>query len=149
MKHFGKLLKSVCKIFVILFLVLFAALVLLFVLSPVIDDIALNHYEEETTSALELPPDTKIIGTVSKCGNTSGTGNHTEMYLAVLVKTSLSEKTWNEYGFISHSVSADGEQTYTMKVLNLDFPHMDEPDGCYILEYAEDAPCSSFDLRGH
>ena len=143
------MLKKILKIIFTLFIILLVLIILPFVISPIIDNVALGNYKKEVLDTLYLPPDTEIVETISGCGNTSGTGNHTEMYVAILVKTSLSEEEWKSYGFLSHDVLAEGEKTFSMSLVGVYFSHIDNPEGYYILEYAKQAPCSDFDIRGH
>ncbi len=141
--------KKIFRIIFALFIMLLALIILPFVIFPIMDNIALGNYKKEVLDTLNLPPNTEIVETISGCGNTGGTGNHTEMYVAILVKTTLSEEEWKSYSFISHDVLADGEKTFAMSLVGVYFSHIDDPEGYYILEYAREAPYSDFDIRGH
>lgn len=143
------MIKKVFKMIFLLFIVLLAMMILPFLICPIIDNAALRNYKKEVLNTLKLPQNTEVIETVGGCGNTSGTGNHAELYVAVLVKTTLSENKWKSYYTVSHDVSLDGEQTFAMSLVGLYFSHIDNPEGYYILEYAKEAPCSDFDLRGY
>lgn len=149
LQKIGKMLIKAGKICLIIFMALIALVILPFIAGPIIDNMALRHFKASVLKDLDLPPGTDIIETVSGCGNTGGTGNHTELYVAILVKSTLSEAEWEEYGLASHKVSADGAETWAMGCVGQSFSRIDNTDGLYILEYAKSAPCSDFDLRGH
>lgn len=124
-------------------------IILPFLICPIIDNIALSQYKKEVLNTLNPPSNTEVVEVVSVCGNTSGTGNHTEMYVAVLVKTTLSENEWKSFHVVSHNVSLDGEQTFAMSLVGVNFSHIDNSEGYYIFEYIQQAPCSDFDLQGY
>jgi len=143
------MLKKLFKIISILFIAFPAMIICLFFICPVIDNIALENYKKEVLNTLNLPPDTVIIEAVSGCGNTSGTGNHTELYVAVLVKTALSEHEWKSANAASHDVVSERAQTSAMSLVGVSFSQINDPEGYYIFEFTKNAPCSDFDLRGH
>ena len=143
------MLKKLCKILLAGAALLAGAVVLPFLLGPAADDLALGRYRSEVLENLALPPGTGVVEVVSGCGNTSGTGNHTELYVGILVKTSLSEEAWAALCPDSRSVSAQGPDTPAMGGLGLSFAQLETAEGVYILEFSTPAPFSDFDLRGH
>lgn len=143
------MLKRTLKIILVVLIALPVLIILPFFAGEVIDNIALSNFKTQFINNLSLPPDTFIVETVSGCGNTGGIGNHTELYVGVLVKTSLSSSEWDKYRFASHKVSDDGMSTRSMRLLGLSFPNIDGTDGFYILEYSKKSPCSDLDIRGH
>ena len=143
------MLKRTCKI-IFLLLLLFPILLLLpFFIAPIVDDIALTQFKSHLIETLALPPNTQMVDVVSGCGNTGGTGNHTELYVGILLKTTLSQEEWNLYYPNVHNVFLHGETTWSMSAVNLSFSKIDNPQGHYILEKQKTAPWSNFDIRGH
>ena len=87
-------------------------------------------------------------------GNVGGTGNHTDMWVCVLIKTDMSEERLAELvvGEIKISkVDSSEYKTDSMTVLGIEFDDVefDSNTSYYIAEFIERAPCSDFDLRGH
>lgn len=144
-----KAAKIILIIFLTVFLLLIAIIVLPWVISPIIDNIALGHYESQILEELELPPDVEVIEIIHGCGNTGGTGNHTEMYVGMLVKTSLPAEEWDEYHDQVYSTLTHGMETWAMGCTGISFSGEYIEEGYYILEFIQSAPCSEFDLRGH
>ena len=143
-----KTAKIILIIFLAVFFLLIAVIVLPFVVSPIIDNIALARYETQILEELDLPPDAEVIEIIHGCGNTGGTGNHTEMYVGMLVKTSLPAEEWEEYHYQVYSTLTHGMETWAMGCVGLSFSEEYIAEGYYILEFIESAPCSEFDLRG-
>ncbi len=146
-------MKKICKGILILFLVFIAMIVLTFLASPIINDIAADNYKKEVLGNLNLPENTVLVEAVNGCGNTSGTGNHNEIYVSILLKTTLPDSEVGQFFPYVHKVSSDGARTLSMMLLNLSFSDLDNiksnTEGYYIVEYIRDSPCSDFDLRGH
>ena len=143
-----KAVKIILIIFLTVFLLLIAMIVLPLVICPIIDNIALGRYESQILKELDLPPDAEVIEIIHGCGNTGGTGNHTEMYVGMLIKTSLSAEEWEEYHYQVYSTLTHGMETWAMGCVGLSFSEEYIAEGYYILEFIESAPCSEFDLRG-
>mgnify|MGYP006071082119 FL=1 len=139
------------KIFLILVFSILLICILPFFLCPLLDDIVLIKYRSEISKTLnnELPDDVVIMEIVSGCGNTGGTGNHTDLYVSVLVTAPFSETEWETIGYEPHSVSKEGSSTFSMDLLHLSFSEITDPDHSYILEFVREAPFSFFDLRGN
>lgn len=70
---------------------------------------------------LKLPADTAVAETIEGCGNTSGTGNHTELYVAVLLKTDLNEDALREYYPSALSAEECGWKTLAMVCVGVSF----------------------------
>lgn len=140
-----RLLKAVLVTVLVLVLLPFA----LFIIAPLLDTVALHFYKAETLRALSLPPDTAIVQAASGCGNTGGTGNHTELYVAVLVETSLSEEAFLARFPGAQPVAPQDDETWSMACVGVSFTQPIPAAGGYVLEYAKPAPFSAFDLRGH
>ncbi len=94
------------KIFLILVFSILVICILPFFLCPLLDDIVLIKYRSGNLKTLnnELPDDVVIMEIVSGCGNTGGTGNHTDLYVSVLVTAPFSETEWETIGYEPHSV---------------------------------------------
>ena len=134
--------------------IIIASLVVISVCVPCwVDDLALSGYEEKIEKSIAEVPEIKVLQVVSGCGNSSGTGDHTELYVAVLVETNLYEDDIkNKITGITdvHDVRANGYKTLVMDMIDLNFDEKsyNGRGNCYILEFSERAPCSSFDMRG-
>ncbi|MCH5269748.1 MAG: hypothetical protein J1E83_03280 [Lachnospiraceae bacterium] len=146
-------MKKTVKILGIIILAIVVALIAIvilpFIKASVIDNMALNKYRSRILNELELPTDTEIVETVSGCGNTGGTGNHTELLVSVLVKSELDEDAF--FAYYPHAYEAEERdfETWAMGCVGLSFNKPEEEGNYYILEYIKSAPCSDFDLRGH
>ena len=145
-----KSIRVVCWLFLILIMLLPAS----WMGAYWINNIALRHYEKKVMSQAEINTDTMIAEVVSGCGNTSGTSNHTELYVGILVKTSLSEEEVREiYSQAAQIVKTEAGlvKTSVMSLLNLSFSQSSketDEEEYYIIEYIAPAPCQS-DIRGH
>lgn len=140
----------------IVFAGLIALLILLFSLPMLIDNIALGLYKADVLDNLSLPAETEIVEVVSGCGNTSGAGNHTELYVAILLKTTLPEEEWERSAYsayIDRYVAWEGQETLAMSCVGVSFSEItadiDSDETYYIFECVKSAPCSFLDLRGH
>lgn len=118
-----------------------------------IDDLALSTYKEEIEKRIDDIPEVATLQVVSGCGNNSGTGNHTDLYVAVLVETNLEiDDIKNKITGITDVYDcANGYRTLAMYIINLSFNEESHSgsENCYILEFSKRAPCSAFDMRGH
>lgn len=132
---------------------LIAGVIALFVGAIVVDELALPGYRQEVLDSLSLPAGAQVVETVSGCGNTGPTGNHTELYVAVLVHTSDGADALRQQFPYLHDAAEDGLSTGAMEQLGLAFTEPDTATGAqkdyYILEFFKEAPMSDFDLRGH
>ncbi len=145
-----KTVKKICIAAVLLCGVLFAGVVLIYVICPILDNIALSRYKEEVISGLELPDSTEIAEVISGCGNSSGTGNHTDMYVGILVRTDLTEEEFfSQYSGEAYSAQENEMETWAMGCIGVSFDMKEAEEGYYILEFTAAAPYSEFDLRGH
>lgn len=104
------------------------------------------------------PVKTEIIEVVSGCGNTGGTGNHTEILICLLIKSDLPQEKITElykgiYSYIDVvKVKKEETSTFSMQTVGLEFEKLKgikEYNRYYIVERIEDAVSSEFDLRGH
>lgn len=132
--------------------ILLAGLLLLFVGAIAVDELALPGYRQEVLDSLSLPAGAQVVETVSGCGNTGPTGNHTELYVAVLVSAPDGAALRQQFPYL-HDAAENGLSTGAMEQLGLVFTEPDTATGAqknyYILEFFKEAPMSDFDLRGH
>lgn len=144
-----KTVKILGIVILVIVIALIAIVILPFIIAPVIDNIVLARYRSQMINELELPADTEIVETVSGCGNTGGTGNHTELLVSVLVKSELNEDAFFEYFPHAYEAEECDFETWAMGCVGLSFSKPKEEGNYYILEFIKSAPCSDFDLRGH
>ena len=106
------------------------------------------------------PERTEIIEVVSGCGNTSGTGNHVEVWIGLLVHSYLSQAELEAFYAASydsirvHDLAADPDHPYPreMTVLKLDFKTLQglsNRQGYFVIGRTETPISSNFDLRGY
>lgn len=106
--------------------------------------------------ALALPDDTQAVETVSFCGNTSGTGNHVEIWAGILLQTTLPEEDLTaafgepyvvEKLACQQDVDAWIPSVAAFTCLPDDFTGGD--GGQYYLLYIMKEPLTQWDIRGH
>lgn len=137
-----------------------------YVVFPILNDTKANNLKEEMLSQA-MPEKTELVEIVAGCGNTSGTGDHTEVLVCLLVKSELSaeelyeffstdykgpnpEKTNRHYVEV-FAVTEGKTTTLAMETVGLKFERTAEglnTDDLYIVLRTEDAVSSVFDLRG-
>ena len=132
---------------------LLAGLIALFLGAVVVDELALPGYRQGVLDSLSLPAGAHVVETVSGCGNTGPTGNHTELYVAVLVSAEEGADALRRQFPYLHDAAKEGLSTDVMDRLGLAFTEPSTATGAqkdyYILEFAKEAPLSELDLRGH
>lgn len=147
-----RILKAIGCAIISLPAILLPALIVLFVGAIVVDELALPGYRQEVLNSLSLPAGAQVVETVSGCGNTGPTGNHTELYVAVLVHALNDDALRQQFPYL-HDAATDGLATGAMEQLGLAFTEPNTATGAqknyYILEFFKEAPMSDFDLRGH
>ena len=143
---------------IIVILILIPILIITpFIAFPIANDIKAKILTNEMQKS--TPPEkTKIIEVVSGCGNTSGTGNHTEILICLLIKSDLSQEKItefykNNYPYVD-VVKVEKEQTciLSMQIVGLEFKKLKDIkdyNGYYVVERVVDAISSGLDLRGH
>ena len=113
-----------------------------------INDIACLIYKNQIKNKLAEISELNVIEILNACGNSSGTGNHTDLYVAVLVETSLSETDIkNSISEVCYVHEAE-KNSLAMRIMNLSFK-LKSNRKSYILEFKKLSPCSFFDFRGH
>ncbi|MEO1768756.1 hypothetical protein [Candidatus Enterococcus ferrettii] len=128
---------------------------------PAINDARAKKFEKSYAS-IALPPETERIETYSFCGNTTGTGNHVEIWAGVLVKSELSVpeiNRWFEtaalpepaYERLVWSVAEDLSANCPAMNSLIKFSQLEQlekAEGYYILGSFHDA-ATQHDSRGH
>ncbi len=121
---------------IILAVVLVGILISALIIIPgKINDYNLDKYTKEVLSGVKLPEKTEIVEYVAGCGNSTGAGDHTDLYVAILLKSELS---WQElsqtFGRV-HIVETRGDKTLAMDIIGLEFEAKTEDNGYYIVEF--------------
>lgn len=158
-------MKIVKRVLLVVLIVIIAVPVLYFLsimtICPAINDARAAEIEKEMIS-MELPPETQAIETASFCGNTSGTGNHVEIWAGLLIQSELNEEelrkyyegktiSYKAYDFMFFVVPEDFKSQYPVPRDFVYFSHfngMDSAEGYYIVGGYYDA-VTQHDLRGH
>lgn len=141
----------------------FVALALLLCSPMIINDIAGLIYRIEITADLAKISETEVKQVISGVGHTCGNGDHTELWLGVIVRSDLScEEIQTDLRNMGYPVSDsyyidtvvvnDFTQLYTSEaMINLhkqfDLSDVADTDGLYIIEFNKTAPCF-LDIRG-
>jgi hypothetical protein len=144
------------KVFIVMIYILIVLIVSLFCVLlcvHILNNIK-AHQIVKSLEDLSLPKNTIIVNTVSFVGNTSGTGNHTEIYTCALVKSTLSIDEINDIFKPVTIIKADEQKlkTNAMANHNLSFNELvsaDAPNQYFLIEWIDDAILLTFDLRGH
>lgn len=146
------MLKRILKYFLAFVTAAFMLLIFYFLFGGAIcNDIKANHIKKSFYS-LTMPADTKLVEVSAFVGNTSGTGNHTEIWAGMLIYSSLSEddihKCFSDYDI--YTVPADlTNMTYNQPYMP--FKALKDKafgDGYYVISKYYDA-FTQMDLRGH
>lgn len=140
-----------------------AAFVLLLCSPMIINDISGLFYRLEITADLARIAETDIVQVISGVGHTCGNGDHTELWLGVIVHSDLSREelqtSLRDMGYpvsdsycIDTVVVNDFTQLYTSEAtINLnkqfDLSTVADTDSLYIIEFNKTAPCF-LDIRG-
>ena len=158
-------MKALKRVLVGIVVLIVAAIVIYFisfvVICPAINDARANKIEKEFLD-LSLPSQTEVIETFSICHNSSGTGNHVEIWAGFLIKSELPEaelSKWAEtiklpyamYDPMFWKVPEDLSLQYPAPHDFIQFKHfngMTEAKGYYIIGYYFD-PVTQHDIRGH
>ncbi|MEL7657267.1 hypothetical protein DesLBE_0220 [Desulfitobacterium sp. LBE] len=150
--------KWLIKIPMTLFAAMFLLTISAYFIFPILNDIKAEKLAKEMLNTTP-PNNTEIVEAISGCGNTGGTGNHTEVWIGLLVKSGLSKKELLKYysdlyNYIEvYETAADGAG-YPIIMQFIDdefksFENISNHDDYFIIGRTENAVSSSFDLRGH
>ncbi len=122
--------------------------VLLIYIPQIVNDFACMIYRAEIEANFRGNDEIEVVKIVHACGNTSGTGDHTELWVGILIKT---DYTYEELVFaLADSGVDDISQVNELDIWQNKFgiSAFENKDGYYILEFIKSAPLSWFDLRG-
>lgn len=143
-----KKLLTVIKVIIAVIVVIWA----LIAVPMKINDFLLVGFTEDVIDGLKMPENTVMVEYISECGNSSGTGDHTDLYVVVLIESDLDYVTLaehfkeDEHFWRMQNVKEHGEHTIGMGCMGLKFEtEFDEPDKYFILEYNKSA---MLDFRG-
>ncbi len=151
-----KIIKIIRNIFIVILSLLVLAIVIYIgyeVFGAVYNDISAEKQTKELVKCIEKT-DAQIIDKYTFTGNTSGTGNHTDMLSMVVVKTEdidmVSSKIEN---FEENILSLEYllEDKYLWPDLKRHLNKMDIPDdteNCYVINVIDSAPFSD-SIVGH
>ena len=150
--------RSLAATVIIAGIVLIGIIVCAIKLPMYINDKALARYETQVLQNLVLPDDAVVEEYISACCNSSGTGNHTDLYVAVLVKSTVDYETIKQSidGFsledtncFVYDVARLGDKTLAMEITGISFSKdIENAENYYIIAFNKRAPMSWFDLRG-
>ncbi len=142
--------------FIIVIIIVLVPILLLYV-PQTVNDICCLQFKNEVEADVEATEGVENIKTVYKCGNTSGTGDHTELWVAVMIKTELT------YDALCEKISCNSI-TRIEEVDKYSFPHFadeelfsmllehstakKENEQYYIFQFTKPAPLSWLDIRG-
>lgn len=100
-----------------------------------INDYNLEKYKEEVLANINLPEKTEMVDYVAGCGNSTGAGNHTDLYVAVLLKSELSWEELSETFGRVVIINGEDNKTIAMYNMNLEFKTKTDGEGYYIAEF--------------
>ena len=158
-------MKKATRNILILIILMPALLLLPYFIVPVLNNIKADRLAKEMRNA-PVPEQTEVVEVIAGCGNTGGTGNHTEIWIGMLVKSELSQeeltdfyKQWQEtngktpYIRVENAKEERGsEYSFILSLLQMELRSMrtiSDYTGYYVVGVTENAVSSSFDLRGH
>ena len=119
--------------------------------APVRNDLAADRLLQELTAELELPPEASVEETAAWAGNSSGTGNHVELWAGVLIRYAGPEEnapgkpaeSWQDWAYeYAYPVSVGPEELFPA------LAELKDWSGCYILGTYGEA-VTQWDIRGH
>lgn len=119
-----------------------------------VNDISCYLYKNKIEDEVFANSKVKVLQVINGCGNSSGGGNHTDLYVGILIETVLSkDELLYEFSDVRYvyNIEKRGEKTLAIKNMNLRFDEQKYSDNqdYYILEFIKESPCSEFDMRGH
>lgn len=126
--------------------------VILLCLPYQINNHACSKYRSEIETSLANVADITVLQVVNGCGNSSGTGDHTDLYVAALVKANSRDGIERAFpdAMDVRAVVDEGERTLAMELINLSFDeeNYDDSKNLYIIEFSKRTLFSWLDLRG-
>mgnify|MGYP007132755535 FL=1 len=116
-------------------------------LGPLINDRAAVQMKEEFLANLELAPGETLVDSVSWAGNSSGTGDHTELWAGVLTFADSGTPYGTPLDRDISSWEQPGPRTADLEELFPILSTLDSWDGYYLREAYGDA-VTQWDFRG-
>jgi hypothetical protein len=177
MKFLKDLVLKIVKWIWIGFIIIFALLILPFVIFPIVNNIALNSFSKQLY-LIELP-NTKVLEKHSICGKLNGNGNGMDFLACVLVKTELAYeelkaelehkdfKHAKDGAALQYGASKDGEYPVSVDIVKVDsgklntdylmhgeirfgtLKGLDDYSKYYALVIYDGGYSAFFDIRGH
>lgn len=130
----------------------------LFAVPVAVDNIACAAYAKRAERAIILPDGAVILDVQHACGNTSGTGDHTEMVAALLIESDvpldakpLSAQLGMEFSAMPYSSWEYDSWEYDtpwLKWIGIEFDVQTATDDYYVVVALKSAPMSWLDIRG-
>ena len=125
----------------------------LFAVPVAVDNIACAAYAKRAKKAVILPDGAVILDVRHACGNTSGTGDHTEMVAALLIESKVpldAEDLSAQSGvqFFVMPYSSFEYDTPWLKWIGIEFNVQTADDNYYVVVALKSAPMSWLDIRG-
>lgn len=121
-------------------------LIMILIFFPIaVDNAACAQFEREVIKCLNLPDGAEVICYDSTCANTGGTGDHTELCVAVAISSDVpidpkrATALCRGYAYIEKRPE---------ELVGMGISLGSLPENCYVLVALRSAPMSSFDLRG-
>ena len=149
---YKKALKIGCISLLLLPVVIILAVIGFFSVPVIIDNIACARFEKSWSEHISLPDGVKILDTASLCANTSGTGDHTEMIVLILVESDgntdpaeIEIAAGSDFVMLPYDSS---KKMFVTKPLGEMFKGQPDADNRYVLITSRDAPMSHYDIRG-
>lgn len=133
------------------FLILVLLLAYPLVIAPLRNDLAADRLLKELLADAELPPEASVVETAAWAGNSSGTGNHVELWAGLLIRCKGAPET--ALGAPAEALRDGGRQeSFPVSLRPEDlFPTLaglDDWTGCYIWGTYGEA-VTQWDIRGH
>ena len=153
------------QLVIIVPMAIFIIIIAPYFIVPVLNDARTSIITNEVAS-LPIPERTEILEIVSGFGNTSGTGNHTEIWIGMLLKSELSKDEIQDFftktyqfrypgdrsSIETYSVKEDRHYSLVLSLIGKDLKKLKsdtDHDGYFVVGITENAISSFFDLRGH
>ncbi len=115
--------------------------------SRILNDIKAHRIEKDL-SDMALPADTELLEVGSFVGNTSGTGNHIEIWAGILVHTDLDENTIRDCFKDFTVLSVPDDLKYLDYIQFQSLNEKETANGYYVIGKCFNA-FTQMDLRGH
>ncbi len=121
-------------------------LIMILIFFPIaVDNAACVQFEKEVIKCLDLPVGAEVISYDSTCANTGGTGDHTELCVAVAISSDIpidpkkATALCRGYAYI---------EKWPEELVGMGIKLGPLPENCYVLVAVRSAPMSPFDFRG-